>query len=75
MNMQSRILCKSYGYTAAIAGYKVHGGPILSVTRELPGGTKGKYVKGAEAAQWAEAIETSIDAGEQAALCRAIYNN
>lgn len=71
MTNESRILCTVYGYKAAIAGYKAHNGPFLSVTRQ----GKGKYLSGAEAIQWAEAIETSIDASEKAALCRAIYKN
>ncbi len=71
----SRTLCTTHGYTAAIAGYNAVRGPFLSITRELRGETKGTYLAGADAIKWAEAIETAIDAGEQAALCRVIYNS
>lgn len=71
MNTQSRIICQAHGYTADVAGFKCHNGPILSVTRKNHGG---RYITGQDAIKWAEAIETSIDAGVQAALCRAIFN-
>ena len=70
-NTQSRIICTSHGYIAELAGFKAHSGPFLCVTRE---GKGGKYVSGPIALEWAEALETSIDSKEQAALCRAIYD-
>lgn len=74
---QSRIIFKGYGYEAAIAGFKAVNGPILSVTRKTPPGSdtlsKGKYLTGVEALEWAESIETAIDNQERRALCKAIY--
>lgn len=69
-NTQSRIICESHGYVAAVAGYRANNGPFLSVTR----GASGKYLAGETAQQWVEALESSLDKKEQAALCRAIYN-
>ena len=69
---QNRIVYEGYGYTAAIAGFNAVNGPFLSVTRKDRGG---KYLAGNEALKWCEAIESAIDSGEAAFLCKAIYNS
>ena len=70
---KSRIIYKGNGYEAAIAGYKAASGPFLSVTRTVNGETRGKYIAGEQAEEWAGIIEGSPCAREQANLCRAIY--
>lgn len=78
-NTQPRTICKTHGYEASIAGFNAHNGPFLAVTRKAPANadtlTQGRFLSGAEALQWAEALETALDAKEQAALCRAIYQD
>lgn len=71
----NRIIYTGYGYEAAIAGFNAANGPFLSVTRKADNdtGTRGRYVQGQEALEWAEAIETAIDSKEAAVLCKAIY--
>jgi hypothetical protein len=70
MNTQSRMVFNGFGYEASIAGFKANNGPFLCITRKDKGG---KYLSGAQALEWCNAIETSIDDKERATLCRAVY--
>lgn len=62
---------KTHGYEAAFIPEKEgKRDALLSVTRRNKGG---RYLVGADAVTWWHAIQTAIDAKEQAALCQAIY--